>query len=172
MPKRVESALQRSHANRFGQIAWTQPVLQAVSCSHANRRTAVRAGQHHTRRPKGHVGGTDDAPRQKQVIDIAAVVAAIRNTKDTFTMPLVTRRPLTVNRIGGMQIQRPSTHSDCVRVDRLFDDILLAHHVVAFETATLPFTGNRADPFERHRFRLWKLAGILDVIPDAIDHFP
>ena len=54
----------------------------------------------------------------------------------------------------------------------LLDHILLCEHVVAFKTAALAFAGNVADPLEGQVLGLGELAGVLDVIPDAIDDLP
>ena len=71
-----------------------------------------------------------------------------------------------------MQINRPAAERNCVGVAALFHQILLRDHHIALEAAALAFAGNRADPFERERLGLGKLAGVFDVIPHAVSDLP
>ena len=71
-----------------------------------------------------------------------------------------------------MEIERPATDGDGIGVLALLDHVLLDEDVIALEAAALAFARDGADPFESHCFGLRELAGILDIVPDAVDHLP
>ena len=87
-------------------------------------------------------------------------------------MPLVAAGPLAVDAVGRMQVDRPAAEGDRVVEVALLDDVLLGEHVVALEAAALAFAGDVADPLQRQGLGLGKLARVLDVVPDAVDHLP
>ena len=97
---------------------------------------------------------------------------AIRNLIDALGVPLGAAGLRAVNAVRGMQINGPAAEGDRVRVAALFDDVLLREDQIALEATALALAGDRADPFERQGLGFGKLAGVLDVIPDAVDDFP
>ena len=71
-----------------------------------------------------------------------------------------------------MQVNRPATVGNGVFKMGLVNDVLLPDHVVTLEASTFPLAGDVTDPLQGHSFRLGKLAGVLDVIPDTVNDFP
>ena len=70
-----------------------------------------------------------------------------------------------------MQVDGPAAEGDAVLEFAAGDNIVLVEHIVADEAAVFPFAGHRANPFQRHMICI-KLAGILDIVPDAVDDGP
>src|SRR5690606_2034318 len=139
---------------------------------HSNCLPDMSSCRHHPRRRKSHMRSADKSPPQKQILNILAIQATVRDLVNTFGMPLVTARFLAKDTNGGMQVDRPSTISHSIVMLTLFDNILLAQHIVSLKTTALAFSRNRTYPFQRHGFRFGKIARVLDIIPCSIDHFP
>ena len=87
-------------------------------------------------------------------------------------MPLGAGGEFAIDAVGGMEIDGPAAERDGVGVGALFHHVLLPEDVVAFKAAALAFSGNRADPFERQVFGLWKTTGVFDVVPHTIGDLP
>ena len=54
----------------------------------------------------------------------------------------------------------------------LLHNVLLRQYRVAFESPTLALSRDGSDPLQREIFGFGELAGILDVIPDAVGNPP
>ena len=54
----------------------------------------------------------------------------------------------------------------------LFDDVLLGDGVESREAAAFTFAREESRPLQREVFSLRELAGVLDVVPDAVNHAP
>ena len=111
-------------------------------------------------------------PARKRFLMLRLYMAAVGNLVDALGVPLGAAGERAVDAVGRMQIDRPAAEGNGVGVRALLDDVLLGEHVVAFEATALALAGDGADPFQRHGFGLGKLAGVLDVVPDAVDDLP
>lgn len=70
-----------------------------------------------------------------------------------------------------MQVDGPAAKSYGIRELLLADNIVLGEHMVTREAAVLPFARKRTDPLQRHMIGI-EFPGVLDVVPDPIDHGP
>ncbi len=118
------------------------------------------------------MGNADDPAGQEEVADVAAVETAVRDLVDALGVPLVTAGPFAVDAVGRVQVDGPAAKGDGIVEVALLDDVLLGEHVGALEAAALALAGNVADPLQRQVLGIGKLARILDVVPDAVDHLP
>ena len=139
---------------------------------HGDRLGSHSQGAHHAGRTEGHMRGADNAAREEEIGDIAAVERAVGNAIHATGLPMRAAGQGAVNPLRGMQIQSPTTVRHAVGVFPLLDDILLGHHHIAFKTTTFTLARHMPDPFKRQIFRLRKLARVLDVIPNSINHLP
>src|SRR5690606_16506204 len=100
-----------------------------------------------------------DKPSSKeQVLDILTIKTTVRNLVDTFSVPLVTARFLAEYTIGGMQIDIPSPIRHGVFMLTLFNNILLAQHIIPLETTAFAFSGHCSHPFQCHSFGFGEIA--------------
>lgn len=70
-----------------------------------------------------------------------------------------------------MQVNGPAAKGNGIRELPLADNIVLGEHIVTREAAVLPFARQRTNPLQRHMVGI-KLTGILDIVPDPVDHGP
>ncbi|MNW04943.1 hypothetical protein D3C71_2011120 [compost metagenome] len=70
-----------------------------------------------------------------------------------------------------MEIDGPAAEGYPVREEPLGQNVVLVQHIVPHEPPVLPFPRDGTDPLQRQIGRI-ELAGILDIIPDAIDGGP
>jgi hypothetical protein len=71
-----------------------------------------------------------------------------------------------------MQVNGPAAEGDGVGVLAAFDEVALGEHVRSLEATALAFAGDEANPFEGDVGGVGEVAGVVDVVPDAIGHFP
>ncbi len=117
------------------------------------------------------MAGGDVAPGEQQVRRVHRVEAAVRDVVDPVRVPLL--RPVLggVHPLRRVQVDGPAAERHPVGELALAEDVALVEDVVAEEAPVLALAGHRAHPFQRHGVRV-ELAGVLDVVPDAVDDRP
>ena len=114
----------------------------------------------------------ENAPGEKKIGYVVAVHRSVGDLKDTLAVPLRATGLRAVDTVGWVEVDGPAAETYGVVEDCLLDDVLLRKHHVAFETAALALTGNHADPLQGKRVGSRELAGVFDVVPDAVGDAP
>ena len=83
-----EIAAEHAQAFRFIQIARLAVGFPAMCGGHGDRLGSHSQGAHHAGRTEGHMRGADDAAREEEIGDIAAVERAVGNAIHATGLPM------------------------------------------------------------------------------------
>ena len=147
-------------------------VFYAQGESHAYRLASACRSAHHARRAVCHVRGAGDASAEHEIVDMVAEIAAVGYLVYALGVPLVAGAAVGVYTVGWMEVYSPAAVRYCVVVGALPDDILLREGVETKHAARLSLAGDGAHPLEGIGSHFGEVARVLDVVPDAVDHFP
>lgn len=146
--------------------------FEAERCGHADSLSAECRRTHDTGRTVGHVARRHDAASDEEVVQVGGHVTAVGYLVDALAVPLVAAVSGAEYPVRRVQVDGPAAVSHGVVVGVLFDDVLLGDGVESREAAAFTFAGEESRPLQREVFSLRELAGVLDVVPDAVNHAP
>jgi hypothetical protein len=118
------------------------------------------------------MAGADYPSCQEKVCDISAVHGPKRNLINSFGMPLSTTGFFPINPISRMEVERPTSIGNHIRMLPLLHYIPLTKHIVSFKSSAFPLSGNFTHPLQGMVDHIGEIPGIFKVIPDGINHFP
>ena len=120
----------------------------------------------------GQSAGADVAAREHQVVDVAAVIAAVGDRIDALVKAAVAGEPVFIQQaVGRVEIDAPAAVADGVLKNAVLQHIVFVEHVVALQAAALTHTGQRAHPVQRQVFGMMvvhMLLVVFDMVPDAV----